>query len=150
MDQPPTNARQAVPFLGVTDLAASLRFYCDGLGFQVTNQWPDAGHPRWCWLQLGPVALMLQEFTPPPQGKGRPEGTLGLGVNTCILCNDALAIEREARARGLTAKEPFVGNGLWVVGYRDPDGYRIDFESPTDAPEETTLSQWLAQSGSRP
>jgi hypothetical protein len=30
-----------------------------------------------------------------------------------------------------------VGNGLWVVSLTDPDGYRLDFESPTDAPEGT-------------
>ena len=32
---------------------------------------------------------------------------------------------------------PFVGNGMWVTSLSDPDGYRIDFESYTDAPEET-------------
>jgi catechol 2,3-dioxygenase-like lactoylglutathione lyase family enzyme len=139
----PANVQQVVPFFGVTDLAASLRFYRDGLGFTVTKQWPDPASPRWVWLQLGPVALMLQQFNP---GR-RPEGTLGLGVNTCVLCADALAIAREARARGLDSSEPFVGNGLWVVTFRDPDGYRLDFESPSDVPEETTLSQWRAQSG---
>jgi hypothetical protein len=29
-----------------------------------------------------------------------------------------------------------VGNGLGVVRLVDPDGYRIEFESPTDLPEE--------------
>ena len=28
------NVRQAVPFFGVTDIDASLRFYVDGLGFR--------------------------------------------------------------------------------------------------------------------
>jgi hypothetical protein len=26
---------------------------------------------------------------------------------------------------------------MWVVSFSDPDGYRIDFESYTDVPEET-------------
>jgi hypothetical protein len=26
---------------------------------------------------------------------------------------------------------------MWVVVFTDPDGYKLDFESPTDAPEET-------------
>jgi lactoylglutathione lyase len=30
-----------------------------------------------------------------------------------------------------------VGNRLWVVSLTDPSGYRLDFESPTDAPEES-------------
>jgi catechol 2,3-dioxygenase-like lactoylglutathione lyase family enzyme len=32
---------------------------------------------------------------------------------------------------------PFVGNGMWVTEIRDPDGYQLCFESPTDAPEES-------------
>jgi len=29
---------------------------------------------------------------------------------------------------------------MWVTSTVDPDGYKLDFESPTDAPEETELS----------
>ncbi len=29
------------------------------------------------------------------------------------------------------------------VAFSDPDGYRLDFESPADAPEETTYTEWL-------
>ena len=36
---------------------------------------------------------------------------------------------------------PFVGNQLWVTTLVDPGGYQIDFESPTDAPEETIYSE---------
>jgi hypothetical protein len=32
---------------------------------------------------------------------------------------------------------------MWVVGFADPDGYRLDFESPTDVPEETKYSEWV-------
>jgi len=54
----------------------------------------------------------------------------------------ALALYREFRSRGIhTRQRPFVGNRLWVVPLSDPDGYRIDFESPTDAPEETELEE---------
>ena len=35
---------------------------------------------------------------------------------------------------------PFVGNAVWVTPLSDPDGYRIEFESPTDVPEETVYS----------
>lgn len=31
---------------------------------------------------------------------------------------------------------------MWVTILSDPDGYKLDFESSTDAPEEMTLSQW--------
>ena len=37
------------------------------------------------------------------------------------------------------ARTPFVGNHMWVTGLRDPDGYQLYFESPTDVPEDTVL-----------
>ena len=58
----------------------------------------------------------------------------------CI-CEDALAVYDAVTPRGIAAREPFVGNRMWVVGLVDPDGYRISFESPTDEAEEKTLSE---------
>ncbi|MFB3881105.1 MAG: VOC family protein [Armatimonadota bacterium] len=136
-----TNVKQAVPFFGVSDMEASLRYYVDGLGFQMTNKWVDEGKLRWCWLQLGGAALMLQEFWKEGPHDGRPAGKLGQGVTICFICEDALAIYREVTARGIHASRPFVGNAMWVTSLTDPDGYRVDFESPTDAPEETEYSE---------
>jgi lactoylglutathione lyase len=133
------SVKQAVPFFGVADIQASLRFYVDGLGFTMTNQWTPGGELRWCWLELGGAALMLQQYTKEGHGGRRPEGELGLGVSVCFMCEDAITVYREATARGLAVERPFVGNGLWVAGLKDPDGYRLYFESPTDEPEETLL-----------
>jgi lactoylglutathione lyase len=57
-----SNVRQAVPFFMVHDIDASLRFCIDGLGFRKTIDWVDDGKLRWCWLELGGAAMMLQEF----------------------------------------------------------------------------------------
>jgi catechol 2,3-dioxygenase-like lactoylglutathione lyase family enzyme len=135
------NVQQAVPFLFVTDLEASLRYYGDGLGFEMTKEWVREGKRRWCWLQRGGGALMLQQFWTEGPHARVPEGKLGEGVTVCFICEDALAIYREVTARGIKAARPFVGNGMWVTSLSDPDGYRIDFESPTDAPEETVYSE---------
>ena len=62
-------------------------------------------------------------------------------MSICFVCRDALAIYREVKARGVAAETPFVGNAMWVTSLTDPDGYRIDFESPTDVPEETVYSE---------
>lgn len=51
-----------VPFFGITNIEASLRFYVTGLGFTMTHQWAPEGRIRWCWLELGGAALMLQEL----------------------------------------------------------------------------------------
>ena len=139
------NVKQAVPFFGVTNMESSLRFYVDGLGFKMKSYWiPDRteDHPdgriRWCWLQLGDAAIMLQEFRP----QSRPKETLGTGASVSFMCEDALALYREFKSRGIqTRNRPSVGNGLWVVPLNDPDGYRIEFASPTDAPEESELEE---------
>ena len=141
------NVKQAVPFFSVTNMEASLRFYVDGLGFTMKRCWiPDRDQEddkpdvriRWCWLDLGEAAIMLQEFTPERQ----PKEQLGSGVNICFQCEDALALYREFKSRGIqTRNRPFVGNRLWVVPVIDPDGYRMEFSSPTDAPEEGELEE---------
>lgn len=133
-----SNVKQAVPFFGVRDMRASLRFYIDGLGFVMRRQWVDQGQLRWCWLELGDAALMLQEFSREGQEGYRPLselGKLGQGVTISFQCRDALAIFREVSGRGIKASRPFVGNAMWVTALTDPDGYRLEFESPTTAPE---------------
>jgi catechol 2,3-dioxygenase-like lactoylglutathione lyase family enzyme len=135
------NVQQAVPFFGVSDIQASVRYYVDGIGFQMTKKWVDDGKLRWCWLEAGDAALMLQEFWRDGPHAGAPEGKLGQGVSVCFICEDALAIYRDVASRGISASRPFVGNGMWVTSLIDPDGYRIDFESSTDVPEETVWSE---------
>ena len=140
--EPEGNVRQAVPFFMVSDMEAALRFYVDGLRFEITHRWVgDDGKIRWCMMRSGAASLMLQEYAKDGRGGARPEGKLGLGVSICFVCHDALAIYRDARARGVAVQTPFVGNAMWVTSFSDPDGYRIDFESSTDVPEETVYSE---------
>jgi lactoylglutathione lyase len=136
-----SNVKQAVPFFAVSNMENSLRFYLDGLGFEMTHKWIDNGSVRWCYLKRGGAAVMLQDFRRDDGTSWSPDGKLGLGVSIMFFCEDALAIYREAGTRGLEPSRPFVGNGMWVTSLTDPDGYRIDFESYTDAPEETVFEE---------
>lgn len=131
-----TKVEQAVPLFAVADMARSLAFYVDGLGFSMTEKWEVGGMVKWCWLNIGSAAVMLQEISP----KWKPEGKLGAGVSINFICRDALALYREFRSRGVDAQRPFVGNGMWVTSLTDPDGYPLHFESKTDAPEESQFS----------
>ena len=133
--------RQVVPLLLVRNMDASLRFYVDGLGFRVTNQWIHDGRLEWCWLQLGDGALMLQEVVPAEKYLRELEGKIGLGISLNFICRDALAFYRMVRDRAIVAKRPFVGNRMWVTSLRDPDGYDLHFESPTDAEDETEYTE---------
>jgi lactoylglutathione lyase len=52
-----------------------------------------------------------------------------------------LALYKDFKSRKIEAKRPFVGNGMWVTSVQDPDGYKLEFESFTDVPEETIFSE---------
>jgi len=129
------NVKEVVPFLHVSSMAQSIRFYIDGLGFAFRHKWEPEGKLRWCWLTLGGASLMLQEFAK------APPSSAGSGITLNFTCDDAIALYHEYRARGLNPSEPEVGNGLWVTEVVDPDGYKLFFNSPTDAPEDTKLSE---------
>ena len=101
----------------------------------MTKSWTPEGKLQWCWLQHGDAAIMLQNFAKVPEGR------LGTGVSINFLCDDAVTLYREVKARGVDAKRPFVGNGVWVTSMADPDGYQLYFESVTDALEETELDE---------
>ncbi len=134
-----SNVKQAVPFFMVVNMPASLNFYVQGLGFELKNKWEPRGKIEWCWLELGNASIMLQEYR-----NNIPVDKRGEGISVCFMCEDALTIYKQILSKGLSATaEPFVGNNLWVVGLKDPDGYNVYFESPTDIPEGTTHSEWL-------
>ncbi len=135
------NVKEVVPFLCVSSMERSLRYYMDGLGFTMQHKWVVEGKVRWCWLALGGAALMLQEFPKEGHDSWAPEGKVGEGVSLWFQCQDAIAIYHALASRGIEASEPQVGNGMWVTTLSDPDGYRLHFESCTDTPEETKLSE---------
>jgi lactoylglutathione lyase len=124
-------------------MEASLRFYVDGLGFAMTKKWtPDGdGKVRWCWLQHGNAAIMLQGHRKEGHNSWVPESRVGVGISICFLCKDALALYKDFKSRGTEATTPFVGNGMWVTSVQDPDGYKLEFESFTDIPEEKVFSE---------
>lgn len=142
MDTLKPNITLSVPFFMVLDMETSLKFYIDGLGFQIKNQWVPCGKIEWCWLERDKAAIMLQEYRKAAQRDFFSNNPVGFGVSICFMCEDALALYHEFIAKGVTVSEPFVGNGLWDVALKDPDGYNLHFESATDVPEETKYSDW--------
>lgn len=137
-----TNVTSVVPLLMVTSMERSLAFYIDRLGFTIQNRWEPDGKLRWCCMRLGGAFLMLQEAVGPGREKLAAAGALGNGVGIWFQCRDSLAVYREAAAHGIhPLREPQVGNNSWEIAFADPDGYHINFSSPTDLPEETLLSE---------
>lgn len=119
--------QQTVPFLWVTDIEKSVAFYVDGLGFKVNNKWEPDGKLRWCWLQHGGAALMLQE-----DQEGKPVASKrGVGLKLYFICEDANLVYEQAKERGIAASDIEVGNGMDFTDITDLDGYKLCFESPT-------------------
>jgi len=133
-----SNVKQAVPYFMVKDMESSINFYIKGLGFSMIESWIDKGKIKWCWLNIGSAAIMLQEYNEKTTVKEKA----GEGVEIFFICEDALAIYAQITSNGISASEPFVGNKMWVVQVKDPDGYKVSFESFTDVPEETKYSDW--------
>ena len=93
-------------------MEASLKFYIDGLGFKMRYRWiPDLsednpdGKIRWCWLELGEAAIMLQEFRKQGEHNVYLEGRitaipekLGAGVSINFQCRDSLVLYREFKS----------------------------------------------------
>jgi lactoylglutathione lyase len=133
------NVKQAVPLFIVKDMEASVNFYVKGLGFSMTESWVANGKLKWCWLVIDNVALMLQEYD---EKINMQQEKPGEGVQIFFICEDALAIYTKITSNKISASEPFVGNKMWVVQVKDPDGYKLSFESFTDVPEETKYFEW--------
>jgi catechol 2,3-dioxygenase-like lactoylglutathione lyase family enzyme len=121
-----------VPELDVTDIAASLRFWCDLLGFIVAYDRPAA---NFAYLEREGAQIMLCEIN----GEwltGTLDRPLGRGINFQIEARDiAPIIERLTAAQWplfRAVKESWYRVGLEETGNReflvqDPDGYLVRF-----------------------
>lgn len=130
------NIITAVPFFYVSDIEKSIEFYERKLGFQVSERWEPNGKIEWCHLKKDGGELMLQQF------KQYHSIRTNMSMSVYFSCVDALEVYREIGYRKVNSSEPVVSNGKWVTRVIDPDGYEINFESLTSAPEGISLSQW--------
>jgi catechol 2,3-dioxygenase-like lactoylglutathione lyase family enzyme len=124
-----------IPELDVANLARSLEFYVDLIGFRIVYQRPEE---RFAFLDLDGAALMLEEAA----GPGRRfvtvplEHPFGRGVNFQIEVADADALCARLGGAGhplfLPLEERWYRRGAQEVGNRqfvakDPDGYLLRF-----------------------
>ena len=123
--KPAAAPRLTVVTLGVSDLARSRRFYCDGLGFSQSSAsnvqivFLDAGGGV---LALYPRELLAKDAQVSPKGSGFGGITLACNVGTKAEVDAALEAARKAGAKILKpAQEAFWGG---YSGYfADPDGH---------------------------
>ncbi len=124
-------ARSLGPSLTVTDLQRSIRFYRDGLGFSVGQEWKEEERLMGVMLEAGKAFVMLgqDDFA---KGKDR---TKGVGVRLYIETDqDVDALAQQAKAAGLALDSGPADLGWGPRGFTltDPDGYKLTVANPSE------------------
>lgn len=120
------------PSLTVSDIVASKRFYVDGLGFSVMDEWKDdKGTVMGYMLSAGSKGVGLgigqDDFA-----KGRDRAK-GIGIRLWIETTQNLAeIAKSVKAAGFAVdSEPAKTDwGKMAFGVTDPDGYKLTLTEP--------------------
>lgn len=124
------------PELNVQDIAVSVRFWRQLLGFQVLFERPEEG---FAYLQLEGAQVMLEQLSAGSWSVGALERPFGRGINLQItLSSLAPMLERLADAGWplyLAPAERWYRTGEHESGQRqflvqDPDGYLLRFAEP--------------------
>ena len=140
MDHPITPSRPAVkgmcPYIEVFDMPASLQFYRDILGFQVSQSSGTGDDVDWVLLQLDDIYLMLNTAYEKEHRPTQPDiNRTKLHQDTAFFfgCPDTDAMYNYLSSKGLTVKAPFItGYGWKAITLKDSDGYAIWFHWPVD------------------
>ena len=135
----------------VTDLERSMRFYCDGLGFEPAERydledWPDSGLDRGLEVQ-GPVKLISQFirsggmgiellFFASPTPSGTPSATRGqIGITHLSFYVDDVdvAVAKLVECGGTLLENTRSNPGVDLVFLTDPDGTRVELMKSGEA-----------------
>jgi uncharacterized glyoxalase superfamily protein PhnB len=131
--QPETlRLRSVIPSLTVNDIAASLAWYRDVLGFIVTQEMQDDGKLMGAMLKAGAVELLLaqDDFA---KGRDRQKG-VGLrlfGVTGQDIDQLAEAITSRGGVLAQPPKDQPWGTRDFAI--IDPDGFKISISAPLTA-----------------
>jgi uncharacterized glyoxalase superfamily protein PhnB len=124
------------PLLSVFDMRASVHFYCDVLGFELTFHSPfyAEGEFHFCMLRLGGVELMLNTAYDEGERPDQPDPTRIASHGEVVFyfgCPDVDGAYRHLVASGVRVEPPkLVPYGFNVLSVFDPDGYHLCFQWP--------------------
>jgi len=131
------------PLIQVFDMAVSLHFYCDVLGFRLISASAQSPPLDWVLLRLDNTEIMLQTAyegdnrpaTPDPaRVAGHADASFYFG------CPDIDAAYAHLLAQGLPAKEPKIAPyGMRQLYVTDPDGFELCFQWPA---AKHAIDQW--------
>jgi catechol 2,3-dioxygenase-like lactoylglutathione lyase family enzyme len=126
------------PLLQVFDMATSLKFYCDVLGFEIvtTDSNTTAPNHNWVWLRLNEMDLMLNTAYEYDKRPPSPDANRVASHGDAALyfgAPDVDAVYAHLRVKGIHVKEPKVAPyGMKQLYLRDPDGFELCFQWRVD------------------
>lgn len=109
--------------LQVSDLARSIRFYRDGLGFPIAMEFARKGVPAGAYFAVGDRSFLeVYENNPP----------IGI-THFCLETDDIDAFIEKATAHGIVCTPKELGGcGTWATWLRDPDGNAFEIHQYTE------------------
>jgi uncharacterized glyoxalase superfamily protein PhnB len=117
--------------LTVNDVAKSLAFYRDGLGFTVKEEWKDGDVLQGVMLEAGKASLGISQDD---FGKGR-DRVKGVGMRLYLETNqDIEGLAAQAKSNGITLNDgpgplPWGPIGFTVT---DPDGFKLTISNSSE------------------
>jgi uncharacterized glyoxalase superfamily protein PhnB len=125
--------KSLTPLLNVDDAARSVRFYCDKLGFEVSNRFESNGKLVWAHISRGPIQMMINASSERGARGPRAGATSYDDVVLYFSVEDVHSLHRDLSAKGCTP-DPIERQdyGLDEFTLRDPDGYELGFGSPVN------------------
>lgn len=123
------------PLLQVFDMATSLRFYGDALGFEIisTDQNTVGPDHNWVWLRLNEVDLMLNTSYEYGSRPSAPEALrISAHQDTALFfaVADVDTAYAQLRDKGIEVQPPRLAPyGMKQIYLRDPDGFELCFQA---------------------
>ncbi len=125
------------PLIQVFDMPTAIRFYRDVLGFELVNSAPPGDDCDWCLLKFNDIWLMLNtQYEKDDRPQSPSPARVGAHGDTALYfrVSDLNAAYESLKSRGVNADPPLVtGYGMTQVYFKDPDGYSLCFQWPTES-----------------
>ena len=128
------DVRGMTPLLQVFDMATSLKFYCDVLGFEIAQTDSNTAAPNhnWVWLRRNDIDLMLNtayEYDKRPATANPRRVATHDDTALFFGAPDVDAVYAYLRTKGIEVKPPTVAPyGMKQLYLRDPDGFGLCFQ----------------------
>ena len=133
----PVHITYLTPLIQVFNMRRSLEFYRNVLGFEVHMDSGGGDDSSWVWITKDGTHLMLNDqYEPGNVPAAPPAERVKWHKDTCIYfgCEDIDAAYHEFRAKGVELGPPTIAPyGMKQLYLKDPDGYGICFQWPSDA-----------------